>query len=51
MFVHFRGRVRHKFHRQLTDHSTIIAPYNAIMYVFSAVPNRPFVGRRAVPGA
>ena len=35
--------MRHKFHRQLTDHSTIIAPYNAIMYGFSAVPNRPFV--------
>ena len=43
LFVHFRGRERHKFHRQLTDHSTIIAPYNAIMYGFSAVPNRPFV--------
>ena len=26
LFVHFRGQVRHKFHRQLTDHSTIIAP-------------------------
>ena len=43
LFVHFRGRVRHRFHRQLTDHSTIIAPYNAIMYGFSAVPNRPYV--------
>ena len=43
LFVHFRGRERHKFHRQLTDHSTIIAPYNAIMYGFSAVPNRPYV--------
>jgi beta-hydroxylase len=43
LFVHFRGRVRHKFHRQLTDHSTVIAPYNAIMYGFSAVPNRPYV--------
>jgi beta-hydroxylase len=43
LFVHYRGNVRHKFHRQLTDHSTIIAPYNAIMYGFSAVPNKPFV--------
>jgi beta-hydroxylase len=43
LFVHFRGRERHRFHRQLTDHSTIIAPYNAIMYGFSAVPNRPYV--------
>ena len=46
LFVHFRGRVRHKFHRQLTDHSTIIAPYNAIMYGFSAVPNQPVRRRR-----
>ncbi|MFO1323912.1 MAG: aspartyl/asparaginyl beta-hydroxylase domain-containing protein [Burkholderiales bacterium] len=43
LFVHFRGRERHRFHRQLTDHSTVIAPYNAIMYGLSAVPNRPFV--------
>jgi beta-hydroxylase len=43
LFVHYRGRERHKFHRQLTDHSTVIAPYNAIMYGFSAVPNEPFV--------
>jgi beta-hydroxylase len=43
LFVHLRGRERHKFHRQLTDHSTVIAPYNAIMYAFSAVPNQPFI--------
>lgn len=49
LFVHYRGRERHKFHRQLTDHSTIIAPYNAIMYAFSAVPNRPFIDLKAFP--
>jgi beta-hydroxylase len=43
MFVHFRGRVRHRFYRQATDHSTFLAPYNAILYYFSAIPNRPFV--------
>ena len=43
MFVHFRGRVRIKFYRQVTDHSTFMAPYNALMYLFSAVPNRPFI--------
>jgi len=43
VYVHRRGRVRHKIHRQLTDHSTFMAPYNALMYVFSAVPNSPFV--------
>lgn len=49
LFVHFRGRERHKFHRQLTDHSTVIAPYNAIMYGFSAVPNKPFVDLQQFP--
>jgi beta-hydroxylase len=49
LFVHFRGRERHKFHRQLTDHSTVIAPYNAIMYGLSAVPNRPFVAVTEFP--
>lgn len=42
-FVHFRGRVRHVFARQLTDHSTFFAPYNLLMYAFSAVPARPFL--------
>ena len=40
-FVHFRGQVRHRFWRQLTDHSTFMAPYNALVYLFSAVPNTP----------
>ena len=42
-YVHLRGRVRHSIPRQLTDHSTIMAPYNALMYAFSAVPARPFI--------
>jgi len=42
MFIHYRGRVRHAFGRQLTDHSTVLAPYNAIMYAFSGVPNTPY---------
>jgi beta-hydroxylase len=40
--VHFRGRVRLKFARQLTDHSTFVAPYNALVYMASKAPNRPF---------
>ena len=43
LFVHFRGSVRIRFYRQVTDHSTFMAPYNALMYFFSAVPNRPFI--------
>lgn len=42
-WVHFRGRVRHTLFRQLTDHSTFMAPYNALMYAFSAVPNTPYI--------
>ena len=41
--IHYRGRVRHRFFRQLSDHSTILAPYNALMYVYSAVPSKPYL--------
>ena len=41
-YVHLRGRVRHRLGRQITDHSTFMAPYNALMYVFSVVPAKPF---------
>ena len=43
VYVHYRGRVRHGLLRHLTDHSSLMAPYNALMYLFSAVRNRPFV--------
>jgi beta-hydroxylase len=42
-YVHLRGRVRHSFLRQLTDHSTLLAPLNALVYLFSAVPARPYL--------
>jgi beta-hydroxylase len=42
MYVHFRGRVRHKFSRQLFDHSAIMAPINVFMYAFSRVPTTPY---------
>jgi beta-hydroxylase len=50
VYVHYRGRVRHGFFRQLTDHSSLMAPYNALMYLFSAVPNRPYVDVDRFPG-
>lgn len=43
LFVHLRGRVRHSIIRQLTDHSTFLAPLNALVYLFSAVPARPYL--------
>ena len=49
MWVHWRGRERHKFTRQLTDHSTFLAPINCFMYAFSAVPNRPILNAHDFP--
>jgi beta-hydroxylase len=49
MYVHFRGRVRHKFARQLTDHSMFMAPYNVLMYLFSAVRCQPILDIHQFP--
>lgn len=42
LYVHYRGRVRHKPMRQLSDHSSFMAPINMLMYLFSALPDRPY---------
>ena len=49
LYVHFRGRVRLKFYRQLTDHSAFMAPYNVLVYLFSAVPVKPILNVRDFP--
>ena len=41
LLVHFRGRARLPFYKQLFDHSTFLAPYNCLVYLFSGVANRP----------
>lgn len=38
-----RGRVRMKLRRQIFDHSTFAAPYNILMYWFSAVPGTAYL--------
>lgn len=43
IYVHKRGKVRHKFWRQVSDHSTVLAPINALLYLNSAVPNQPYI--------
>ncbi len=43
LFVHLRGRVRLPFFRQLINHSTLLAPYNVLAYLFSAVPRTPIL--------
>jgi beta-hydroxylase len=49
LYVHLRGRVRFRFTRQLFNHSTLLAPYNALMYLFSAVPARPVIDPAGFP--
>jgi beta-hydroxylase len=49
VYVHLRGRARLRFGKQLFDHSGFFAPYNVLMYAFSAVPARPILDRPAFP--
>ncbi len=49
LYVHLRGKVRFSFVRQLFNHSSLLAPYNALMYLFSAVPAKPLMTERELP--
>jgi beta-hydroxylase len=48
-YVHFRGRVRLKFRRQVTDHSTVTAPYNFLVYLSSKASRGPFMDPAEFP--
>ncbi|MGN6573350.1 MAG: aspartyl/asparaginyl beta-hydroxylase domain-containing protein [Pseudolabrys sp.] len=49
IYIHFRGRERLVLRRQLVDHSTFLAPYNVLLYMFSGVPNKPVVPVETFP--
>ena len=49
LYVHLRGRERFRFTRQLFNHSTLLAPYNALVFLFSAVPAKAFQDVRQFP--
>lgn len=49
VYVHFRGKVRHRPIRQLSDHSSFMAPINMIMYLFSKLPDRPYHPEESFP--
>ena len=49
VFVHFRGRVRLRPFRQITDHSTFLAPVNVLLYGASTVPNQPYLDASYFP--
>ena len=48
-YVQFRGRGRHKFSRLVADHANLLAPYNTLMYLFSAVKAKPYADVRDFP--
>jgi beta-hydroxylase len=49
LYIHFRGKVRYAFFRQLLDHSTFMAPINTMMYAFSSVPKTPYLPVSSIP--
>lgn len=38
LYVHFRGKARLPFFRQIFDHSSVVSPINIFIYLFSKVP-------------
>ncbi len=49
LYVHLRGKARLPMLRQFVNHSALFAPYNALMYLFSAVPSKPYLDRSKFP--
>jgi beta-hydroxylase len=49
IYTHYRGRVRHGFFRQLSDHSTFTSPLNCFVYLFSRVPSTPYLSPALFP--
>jgi beta-hydroxylase len=49
VFVQLRGRVRHKASRLIADHANLLAPYNMLMYLFSAVRAKPYADVKQFP--
>jgi len=49
VYVHLRGRVRLRPWRQMTDHSSFLAPLNVLLYACSRVDARPYAPLDAFP--
>jgi beta-hydroxylase len=49
LYVHFRGRIRFGITRQITDHSTLLAPINTMIYLSSRVDRQPFLDPATFP--
>lgn len=48
-YTQFRGKEKLPFLRQIVNHSTFMAPINVFMYLFSAIPNKPFCDMKHFP--
>ncbi len=48
--MHFRGKVRFSSARQLLTHTNYLAPYNLLMNLFSALPNKPLLNPSDLAG-
>jgi len=48
-YVQFRGKVRFKKFHRLVDYTLLSAPINVFMYVFSKVPNTPYLSTDDFP--
>lgn len=48
-FVQYRGKEKMKLKRQMGDFSTFLAPFNAVIYAFSQIPNKPFFELKDFP--
>jgi len=49
IYTHYRGKVRLKYFRRLFDHSFFLGPINMVMYMFSGVPNKPYIDVNQFP--
>lgn len=49
-YIYFRGKVRLSFFRTVFNHTALLAPVNAFMYLFSAVPGRPYISDTGIKG-
>ena len=49
LYAHFRGSVRFGLVRALTDFTVLIAPVNALMYLFSRTPRTAYIDQSAFP--
>ena len=48
LYIHLRGKVRFEVKRML-DFTIVLAPINALMYLFSRVPKRPVLDPAPFP--